>query len=50
MLALVGINTKLINLKKESLLSQSLLVVLAENDLEIIQIIVGRCRALTQAP
>ena len=46
MFALVGINTKLLNGHIESLWYPALLVVLAENDLEI-QIIVGRCRVVS---
>ena len=43
-------NTKLVNWNMESLWYPTLLVLLEENDLVIIQIIAGRCRALTQAP
>ena len=44
MFTLVGLTTKM-----ESRLSPALLVDLAENDLEIIQIIVGHCPAVNLA-
>ena len=50
MFGLVGINTKLVNWNKESWLSPALLLFLAENYLEIIQIIVGRWVVVTHAP
>ena len=45
MFGFVGMNPKLVNWNKESWL-----LVLAENDLEIIQIIVGRCWVANHAP
>ena len=50
MFRLVGMSTKLVNWNKEPWLSSVLPVVLSENDLEIIQVIVGRCRAVNLAP
>ena len=41
MFSLVGVIIKLVNLNKESWSSPGLLVVLAENNLEIIQISLG---------
>ena len=50
MFGLVRMNTKIIKWNKESWLSPALLLVLAENDFEIIMIIVGRCRPVNPEP
>ena len=50
MFGFVGINPNLVNWNKESWLSPALQLILAENDLEIIQIIVERCLVVNPVP